>query len=135
MQTNKLRQEQKEELSPEELKKHELIEKVVNELTDNGIKFYLFPLLKAPKYKKDVVWQWNSLVALADFDKSGKLTEESCEKIKLFNALMFTQLFTIFTIKGESFSEDFDKFCSFIYSCIAKGCDYINEEKDKGVDN
>lgn len=74
-----------------------IVEGAVEEMTKAGIPFYLYASLPNANYdNKEMTWQYNSLVALAEFDEAGKFTPEWSKRASLCEAGMFSnQYYTI----------------------------------------
>jgi|SRR5579864_1070519 len=131
--TNQKRQKELDSMTEEQKHKFEVVEQAVKLLTDNGIFFYLLPMLYSSEEKKEVVWQWNSTVALAEFDEKGVVTKESADKNGLFHSCMMASLFHMFTDNKidetdktymEIQKEKWDYFGAFLYHCLFNAAQY-----------
>jgi hypothetical protein len=77
---NQQREKFKKTLSPDELKKLEIVEEVVKILQNNNIISYLYAWLPSdtPEYEKRCgMWLWHTLENHINFDQGGKITRES----------------------------------------------------------
>jgi hypothetical protein len=77
---NQQRENFKKTLSPDELKKLEVIEEVAKILKNNNIVSYLYAWLPSdvPEFEKRTgMWMWHTLENHISFDQGGKITRES----------------------------------------------------------
>jgi hypothetical protein len=77
---NERRKEFKKTLSPNDLKKLEVVEEVAKILENNKIISYLYAWLPSdiPEFeKRPGTWMWHTLEKHINFDQSGKITRES----------------------------------------------------------
>lgn len=123
-----------EELSEEDKQKFKIVEEAVETLTKNNINFHLYALLPNSLYNnKEVIWQYNSLTALAKFDESGKITKETNNRISHFCAGMLTCIFNDITSfklgKNASMKERWDCFGEYLSNCLGQYYNFLNKNK------
>jgi hypothetical protein len=119
-------------LSKEDRKKFKLVEEVNKKLVKGKIEYYLHVLLPVGKDKLGI-WQYNSHLALAEFDSMGKPTRKSQERNAFFHDSYFCTLFSQFapSLQGETLEEKLNSFTSTIYRGYTKHLKYLkpaNEE-------
>lgn len=119
-------------------KKFEAVEKAVRLLVKADVPFYMFPQLPSFQYKgKQQVWQWNSLVAKAEFDKAGRVTEESDKANSFYHEAFFAFLFNQFKhlFKGESVEEKLTYMPFFYHYCLTRFSMYLDDTEESAPKN
>ena len=117
---NQKKEELKETLPVVAQTQMEVVESCVRQLTEAKIPFYLFPETQGEQGYK-VMWQFNSLGELSEYDNSGKITEECQNRNAQYNFALLRQIFYIFMRDvdfSKSFEEDAYKYIGFIQQVI-----------------
>jgi hypothetical protein len=139
MEANRERDEFIATLSKTDQAKFAAVEKAVRLLVKADVPFYMFPQLPSLQFKgKQQIWQWNSLVAKVQYDKSGKPTKESDKENGFYHEAFFSFIFNQFKhlFKGESVEEKLTYMPYFFHYCLTKFSLYLDDEKkDDSNDN
>lgn len=121
-------------ISEVDREKFAAIDKAVKILVDAKVLFYLFPLLPYQEdSSKEIVWQWNSLMANIKYDDIGKPTPESDEmNIRYHNAL-FSAFYNQFYSKYEDkdFYNTLIKMSHLFSHCLGKQSEYLKDNKNE----
>ena len=117
--TNKDRSDFLSTLSESDKAKFLAVEQAVQILVDHKILFYLFPYLPT-RHGVDGCWQWNSLLALAEFDNAGLTTKDSVKQLNEFGCSFAARTFNTILdslLRGGSkvpHDKQFEVFINFV---------------------
>lgn len=128
---NSFRESFIDSLPAQDQDKFKIVEQASKMLVDAGINFYLFPDLPCPENpKKNVVWQWNSIFALAEKDEFGNVTPESEESQQRVQTLALYSIYKNFAYgpayDNLSAQEKLNRFFDHLIYAIKFTCDYLD---------
>jgi hypothetical protein len=125
------------ENSPQEVQeKFAAVEKAVEDLVKAGVLFYLFPSIENDKFGgEEVVWQYNSVVALSKLDSDGTMGAAERKKNSLFaSGVIYSQFFAItdfFLGKEAKPKERLDFFVGYVCQCVKEYSEHLEEISPK----
>lgn len=93
----------------------------------------MFPFLPSLQYRgKMQVWQWNTLGAKMEYDKSGKPKPDTLKENGLYHESFFAFLFGQFAafFEGATWQEKLDSVPHFFYYCMRKHKEYLESNEN-----
>lgn len=146
--TDEFRKTMLEEMGEDGVKKHEIVEEVLDKLAQNNISAFIYAELPNLLYPVGVpcIYQFNTMRALCKFNDDGTVSEESVKMIGEFNAMMWQAFFHTITCVGsvakdagldkldpkdpETFKARMDFFVNFMCDCLGKASEIYYKAND-----